>query len=168
LLLLGLYGSAQLPVTAAGIALLVLALGLFIAELKIPSHGFLGVAGVAALVSSGLLLFDTNTDAVGVSVPVVIAVGAALGGLTLFAVSKAVAARHGPVATGSEELVGQVGTVRVALDPLGQVFVDGALWRARPVDPAVALHPGDKVRVAAVEGLTLTVAAADRQEAKAS
>jgi membrane-bound serine protease (ClpP class) len=168
LLLLGLYGSAQLPVTAAGIALLVLALGLFIAELKIPSHGFLGVAGVAALVSSGLLLFDTNTDAVGVSVPVVIAVGAALGGLTLFAVSKAVAARHGPVATGSEELVGQVGTVRVALDPLGQVFVDGALWRARPVDPAVALHPGDKVRVAAVEGLTLTVAAADRQEANAS
>jgi membrane-bound serine protease (ClpP class) len=166
--LLGLYGSAQLPVTAAGVALLLLALGLFVAELKIPSHGVLGVAGVASLIGSGLLLFNTNTSAIGVSVPVVVAIGAALGSLTLFAVSKTVAARHAPVATGWEELVGRVGTVRVALDPLGQVFVDGALWRARASDPGVTLTPGDKVRVASVEGLTLAVDPADRQEAHAS
>jgi membrane-bound serine protease (ClpP class) len=168
MLLLGLYGSAQLPVTAAGVALLLLALGLFVAELKIPSHGVLGVAGVASLIGSGLLLFNTNTSAIGVSVPVVVAIGAALGSLTLFAVSKTVAARHAPVATGWEELVGRVGTVRVALDPLGQVFVDGALWRARASDPGVTLTPGDKVRVASVEGLTLAVDPADRQEAHAS
>jgi membrane-bound serine protease (ClpP class) len=157
-LVLGLYGTAQLPVTAAGVILLLVALGFFVAELKIASHGVLGIAGVVALVASGLLLFDTDSDAFEVSVPAVVATAAMLGGFTLLAVTKAVAARHGPVMTGSEELVGAHGTVRVPLDPLGQVFVQGALWRARTDDPGGrALARGDRVRVESVDGLTLHV-----------
>jgi membrane-bound serine protease (ClpP class) len=163
-LLLGLYGTAQLPVTAAGIALLLLAMGLFVAELKIAAHGVLGVAGVLALVSGGLLLFDTDTDAVAISVPVVVAVSVTLGGLILFAVSKALAARRAPAATGGESLVGRQATVRVALDPLGQVFVDGALWRARSLDGGAPLRPGDRVTVASVDGLTLGVRPAKKEE----
>jgi len=156
-LVLGLIGSALLPVTAAGVILLLAALGLFVAELKIASHGVLGVGAVVCLVAGGLLLFDTDSDAFEISVPAAIAAGAMLGGFTLFAVSKALVARHGPVRTGWEELVGEVGTVRVPVDPLGQVFVQGALWRARSAGSRGRLETGDKVQVESVDGLTLTV-----------
>jgi membrane-bound serine protease (ClpP class) len=156
-LVLGLYGTSQLPVTAAGVVLILLALALFAAEVKITSHGVLGIGGVVALVAGALLLFDTNSDVYSVSVPAAVAAGALLGGFTLFAVSKAMGARKRPVRTGREELIGAEGTVRVPLDPVGQVFVQGALWRARPVDPEVALEPGVRVRVETVDGLTLGV-----------
>jgi membrane-bound serine protease (ClpP class) len=163
-LILGLYGSAQLPVTAAGVLLLLAALAFFVAEVKIVSHGVLGAAGIVALVAGGLLLFDTDSEAFDVSVPAAVAAGGLLGGFTLFAVSKAVSARRGPVRTGSEELVGQAGVVRVPLDPVGQVFVHGALWRARSTDSGTPLRPGDRVTVDSVEGLTLEVSPTEQEE----
>jgi membrane-bound serine protease (ClpP class) len=159
-LILGLYGTAQLPVTAAGVLLLLAALGFFVAETQIPSHGVLGGAGILALVAGGLLLFDTDSEAFDVSVPAAVAAGGVLGGFTLFAVSKALSARREPVRTGWEELVGKEGIVRTPLDPVGQVFVQGALWRARTADGGTALGPGDRVTVESVEGLTLEVSPA--------
>ena len=154
--LLGLYGTAQLPVTAAGILLLAAAMGLFIAEAHLQSHGVLGVGGVIALVLSGLLLFNTN-GGFGVSVPVVIIAGALLGAFFAFMVQRAVRARREPVKTGHEELVGALADVRVPLTPEGQVFTQGALWRARAIDGAAGLRAGDRVRVESVDGLTLLV-----------
>ena len=157
-LILGLYGTVQLPVTAVGLLLLAAGVALFLAEAHVQSHGALGLAGVLALVAGGLLLFDTDSDAFRVSVPAAVAAGAMLGAFALFVLSKAVRARAAPVRTGAEELVGLAGTVRVAPDPVGQVFVHGALWRARPADPeAEPLSPGDRVRVESVDGLTLAV-----------
>jgi membrane-bound serine protease (ClpP class) len=162
-LLLGAFGSAQLPVTAAGVALLVLGFALIVAEVHLPTHGVLGVAGVVALVFSGLLLFNTDSDAFEVSAPVVIVTGVLLGGALLFAATKAIEARRAPVRTGREEMIGTVGDVRVPLDPVGQIFVAGALWRARLPDGAASdetervRERGAKVRVEAVEGLTLRV-----------
>jgi membrane-bound serine protease (ClpP class) len=161
--LLGLYGTAQLPVTAAGILLLVLGVGMIIAEAHLPTHGILGGVGVLSLVLSGLLLFNTDSDAYEVSVPVVIAVGLLLGGFMAFAVQKVVQARRNPVITGWEEMVGAEGVVREPVDPVGQVFVQGALWRASLADGAGdgghggALERGVRVRVESVEGLTLRV-----------
>lgn len=166
-LILGLYGTAQLPVTAAGIILLLTALALFVAETQIVSHGVLGGAGVVALIAAGLLLFDTGSDALDVSVPGAVAAGALIGGLTLLAIQKALQARHGRVRTGSEELLGAVGDVRVPLDPIGQVFVQGALWRARLSGSGGRLEAGARVRVESIEGLTLDVSelgAADEAE----
>lgn len=156
-LLLGLVGTAFLPVTAAGVILLVTGLALFVAEAKVQGHGVLGVAGIIALIGAGLILFDTDSAAFEVSLPAAIATGAFLGGLTLLAVSKGAAARRRPARGGRQQLLGQVGTVRVPLDPQGQVFVSGALWRARSLDPEVRLEPGERVRVEGVEGLTLSV-----------
>jgi membrane-bound serine protease (ClpP class) len=164
-LLLGLYGSAQLPVEAAGVLLLLLAFGLFVAEIKIASHGVLGAGGVAALIGAGLLLYDTDSAALDVSVPAVIAVAVLLGGFTLFAVTKALRARRTPVTVGWQNLLGDTGTVRVPLDPVGQVFVHGALWRARTAIPGGSVPAGARVRVESVDGLTLKVTpAADRGE----
>ncbi|HLM30479.1 MAG TPA: nodulation protein NfeD [Solirubrobacterales bacterium] len=168
-LLLGAYGTAQLPVTAAGIALLVVGIGLIIAEAHLPTNGVLGAVGVLALALSGLLLFDSGSDAFEVSAPVVIVVALLLGGALAFAVQKVVAARHRPVMTGWEEMVGAVGEVRQPLVPAGQVFVDGALWRAVPAEGAPAgevervSRRGARVRVEAVEGLTLRVRPLERE-----
>jgi membrane-bound serine protease (ClpP class) len=159
--LLGLYGTAQLPVTAAGILLLVLGVGLIIAEAHLPTHGILGGVGVLSLALSGLLLFNTDSDAYEVSVPVVIVVALLLGGFMAFAVRKVVQARRNPVITGWEEMIGAEGEVRDRLDPNGQVFVRGALWKASLADGAGAedgaLERGVRVRVESVEGLTLRV-----------
>jgi membrane-bound serine protease (ClpP class) len=158
--LLGLYGTAQLPVTIAGVLLLIFGVALIVAEAHYSTHGILGASGVAALIASGLLLYDTNSSAFGISVPVVVVVGLALGGLLAIAVERAVRARRLPKRTGWEEMVGAIGEVRQPLDPVGQVFVEGALWRAELSDGdghPRALERGSRVRVEAVEGLTLQV-----------
>jgi membrane-bound serine protease (ClpP class) len=159
-LLLGLYGTAQLPVTVAGILLLIFGIAMIVAEAHLPTHGILGASGVAALIAGGLLLYDTNSSAFGISAPVVVAVGLILGGLLAFAVERAVQARTQPKRTGWEEMVGAVGEVRQTLDPVGQIFVQGALWRAQlggPNGDGRTLERGSRVRVESVEGLTLQV-----------
>ena len=161
--LLGAYGTAQLPVTAAGIALLVVGIAFIIAEAHLPTSGVLGGVGVVALACSGLLLFDTGSDAFEVSVPVVVTVGLLLGGFLVFATRKVVEAHRRPKLTGWEEMIGATGEVRVPLDPIGQAFVGGALWRASLADGAADGEAervrirGARVRVESVEGLTLRV-----------
>jgi len=158
-LLLGLYGTAQLPVTFAGVALLALAIVLIVAEAHLGTHGILGAGGVIALVFSGLLLFNGGEGA-QVSKPVVIAAGLLLGGLLAFVASRAVQTRKLPTRTGYEELLGQLAEVREPLDPAGQVFLQGALWQARLSDGQGPVPVGDRVRVEAVDGLTLVVSPA--------
>jgi membrane-bound serine protease (ClpP class) len=155
-LILSLYGLAQLPTTLAGVLLILLAFGLFVAEAFIVSHGALAGGGIVSLVFGGLLLFDTNSSAFEISVPIVIFTAALLGAFFVFVISKAVQARHERVHTGLEELIGEQAVVRSALDPVGHVFVQGALWRAVAED-GQPIAPGDRVTVESVEGLTLTV-----------
>jgi membrane-bound serine protease (ClpP class) len=168
LLILGLFGAAQLPIDIAGVLLILLAFGLLVAEAFIVSHGALAAGGIVSLVFGGLLMFDTGSDAFEISVPVVIFTAALLGGSFAFVIGKAVRARRERVRTGSEELIGAVGVVRTPLDPVGHVFVQGALWRARP-SGAESAGVGERVVVEAVSGLTLTVrkaaAGAPREQA---
>jgi membrane-bound serine protease (ClpP class) len=159
-LLLGLYGSAQLPVTLVGVLLLVVGVAMIIAEAHLPTYGILGVSGVVALIASGLLLYDTNTSAFEVSPVLIVFVGLLLGGSLAFATERAVRARRQPKRTGWEEMIGAVGEVREPLDPVGQIFVEGALWRAKLTDAdgdRRQLDRGSRVRVESVEGLTLHV-----------
>jgi membrane-bound serine protease (ClpP class) len=157
--LLGLYGTSQLPVTLAGVALLVVGVALIIAEAHV-SGGFLGAVGVVAIVLAGLLLYDTNNDAFEISAPVVIVAGVFIAGFLALVVNKVVDARRRPVMTGWEELIGAEGVVRQALDPVGQVFVEGALWRGEAAEDG-PIPPPARVRVEAVDGLTLRVKRVD-------
>src|SRR5262245_13063232 len=132
--------------------LLAVALLLFIAEAHAPTTG-LGLLVVAALVGAAFVWRDAGHD---VPVAAIVVAGVILAGFIVFASRKAIAAhRDEPVRTGSEELVGAVGEVREPLDPVGQVFIDGALWRARSAGEQIG--PGTRVRVTSVEGLTLEV-----------
>src|SRR3954462_490054 len=142
-LIIALFGLAQLPINIAGLLLILLAFGLFVAEAFIVRHGALAAGGVISLIFGGLLLFDTNNDAYEISVPVVIFTAALLGSFFVWIISKAVQARHRTVHTGSEELMGAHGVVRSRLDPFGHVFVKGALWRAHTSDES-ALEPGQE------------------------
>jgi membrane-bound serine protease (ClpP class) len=169
-LLLGLYGSAQLPVTLVGVLRLVFGVAMIIAEAHLPTYGILGVSGVVALIASGLLLYDTNTSAFEVSPVLIVVMGLLLGGSLAFATERAVRARRQPKRTGWEEMIGAVGEVREPLDPVGQIFVEGALWRAKLTGAngdRRQLDRGSRVRVESVEGLTLHVSpvgAADTAE----
>jgi membrane-bound serine protease (ClpP class) len=161
-LIIALFGLAQLPINIAGLLLILLAFGLFVAEAFIVSHGALAGGGVIALIFGGLLLFDTNNSAYEISVPIVIFTAALLGSFFAWVIGKAVQARHREVHTGSEEMIGADGVVRSALDPVGQVFVRGALWRAHATDEQ-HVDVGTEVVVEAIDGLTLTVAPAVRE-----
>jgi membrane-bound serine protease (ClpP class) len=139
--------------TELAVALLVVALLLFIAEAHAPTT-VLGLLGVGALVGASFAWRDAGHD---LPVAAIIAAGVILAGFIVFASRKALAAhRDEPVRTGSEELVGAVGEVREPLDPEGQIFIYGALWRARTTGEA-PIGLGNRVRVKAVDGLTLEV-----------
>jgi membrane-bound serine protease (ClpP class) len=136
------------------IALLGLALVLFIAEAHAPGAVF-GLLGVGALVGAGFAYRDAGHD---LPVAAIIAGAVVLGGFVIFAARKALTAhRDEPVRTGWEEMVGRIGEVREPLDPAGQVFVDGALWRARTAEDGAEIGLGNRVRVESVDGLTLVV-----------
>ena len=138
--------------TELAAALLVLALLLFIAEAHAPTT-IEGLLGVAALVGAGFAWRSAGHD---LPVAAIVVAGVILAAFVVFASRKALAAhRAEPVRTGSEELVGSVGVVREPLDPAGQVFIAGALWRARTAGEQVG--PGNRVRVRSVDGLTLEV-----------
>ena len=164
---LGLYGTVQLPVTLVGVVLILLAIGLFVAETQVASGGVLGVAGIGSLIAAGLLLYETDSPVYDVSVPAAVVGGALLGGLVLLVTSKALATRRQPARGGPEDLIGERASVRTALDPEGQVFVGGALWRAR-VSGGANLQAGDAAMVEAIEGLTLYVRPVGREDEEAT
>ena len=159
-LILGFFGLQVLPFSWAGILLMLVALGFFVAEAFVASHGALAAAGAIAFVFGALLLFDPAGDAYQVSLAVAIAIAAVLFCFVVFAVAKALQARRRRPATGIDELQGQIGVVRETLAPEGLVFVHGEIWRARSAsgDPIAA---GASVRVEALnDGLVLDVAPA--------
>lgn len=160
-LVLGIIGAIHLPVAALGVVLLVAGIAMIIAESHLPTAGVLGVLGVVALAAGGLLIFDTDSDSFEVSTALVVTVAGVLGLATAFVGTKAVEARHRPVASGPEVVVGEVATVRSDLDPVGQVYLEGALWRAR-VDPSSEpVEAGYRVKVDELDGLTLVVSPTD-------
>jgi membrane-bound serine protease (ClpP class) len=158
-LVIGLFGLQILPVSWAGVLLMLLALAFFVAEAFVVSHGALTLAGAVAFVIGSLMLFDPAGEHYQVSLQVALIVAATMSAMIGFAALKIVQVRRAPVVTGQSELIGQVGVVRQALDPEGLVFVHGELWRARTDGEPVA--PGETVRVEGLdEGLTLKVAPA--------
>ena len=152
---LGLYAIGQLPINYAGVALLVLALALFTADIFAPTPGTLTTAAVVSLTFGGLLMFNQAELGYRVSVGPIIAVAAALGLIFFFIVGKAVATLKMQPASGEARILGMTGIAKTPLDPNGIVFVDGARWQAATNGQPIAT--GDTIKVEAVSGLHLTV-----------
>lgn len=132
--------------------------GLLAAELLLPTGGVLAVFGVGGLTAAGVIAFSSDSDVADYAGGGLIALGI-LSGITFYFVSRKVweAHRHDRVQTGAEQMIGAPAEARTSIDPEGQVWLEGALWRARLAAGATPVRLGDRVRVEAVDGLTLVV-----------
>ncbi|MGH3057962.1 MAG: NfeD family protein [Gaiellaceae bacterium] len=163
-LIVGLFGLQVLPVSWAGLLLMLLAAAFFGAEAFVTSHGALALAGAVSFVVGALLLFDPAGDQYQVSIWVALAVGGTLAAVTGIAVTKIVQARRAPTKTGQEEVLHDLGVVRSRVAPTGLVSLHGEIWRAHT--SGEPLEVGEAVRVEAIgEGLVLEVARAEEPEA---
>lgn len=152
-ILIALFGLAVLPLNVTGIALLVLAAGLFVAELFTPGTGVAAVSGAVALVLAGVFLFR-DVPGLGTSLAVVVPVAVAIGAAVVVAGQLALRTRAGPsLLTGTDVLMGTEGSVRLVRGRPA-AFVGGAWWSVRSDEP---LDPGSPVRVTGVDGLELVV-----------
>jgi membrane-bound serine protease (ClpP class) len=155
-LVLALLGLSIVPFSWAGVALLVLGVGLLVAEAHVPAHGAFAGVGILAFALGGIILFRVPGSAGQVNVPLVLTVTVVLAIALLLVVQRVVQARHLPVSTGFAELVGAPAVVKTPLQPHGQVFVHGERWRAEPVE-GFEPHVGEPVRIVSVDGLRVTV-----------
>lgn len=132
--------------------------GLLLAELLLPTGGILALIGVSGLVAAGIVAIDSNNSDGDVIGGALITLGV-LSAITFYFVTRKVIAAHRdqPVRTGTEEMVGHLAEARSTIAPEGQVFMQGTLWGARLASGVAPVALGDRVRVEAVDGLTLVV-----------
>lgn len=155
-LVLAFWALSVLPVRSAGVALVLLALLFFIAEVKVTSYGLLTVAGIVSLVLGSMFLFDSPEPALHASMNLV-AILATFAGVTVAFLAWMALRRHRlPVRTGREGLLLERGTARTALDPVGKIFVHGEIWAA-VAEAGTPIAAGEPVEVIGIENLTLRV-----------
>jgi membrane-bound serine protease (ClpP class) len=142
----------------AFIVIALIGVGLLLAELLLPTGGILAVLGVLGLTAAGVVAFGSDSNVADYAGGGLIALGL-LSGVSFYFVSRKVleAHRNDAVRTGSEEMIGSTAEARTSINPDGRVWLGGTLWSARLADGATPIRQGDKVRVEAVDGLTLVV-----------
>jgi membrane-bound serine protease (ClpP class) len=153
-LLLALYALQALPVNYAGVGLILLGVGLMIAEAFVPGFGILAMGGAIAFVVGSVILLDTQVPGFGID-PFLIA-GFAVGSVALFvgATGLILRARKRPVVSGREEMVGAVGQALEDFESKGMVRVHGEIWFAETKTP---VRKGQSVKVRKIHGLTLEI-----------
>ncbi|MCS7082744.1 MAG: nodulation protein NfeD [Bacteroidetes bacterium] len=158
------YALQMLPVNYAGLALIALAIGLFIAEIKVASYGLLTLGGLVSLALGSLMLFRSSpAGEIAISLPTLLVGLGATAGFFLFVLAMGLRAQRRPPQTGSEALLGAEGIVISPIRPpdVGQVRVHGEIWEAASEAP---LEAGTSVRVRAIQDLTLWVEAIPPRE----
>jgi len=160
-LILAFFAFQSLPINYAGLLLILFGIVLLIAEIKIVSHGVLAIGGIISMALGSLMLFDAPELGFRVSWWAIVPMVGLTSGMFLFVVAAGVQALRRRQMLGPSGLVGQFGTVRERLAPEGQILVQGEIWRA--ITEGAALEPGARVRVLALDGLTLTVGKADAE-----
>jgi len=153
-LILAFYALQMLPVNYAGLALIFFGIILFIAEIKVVSHGLLAVGGVISLFLGSMMLFQSPVEYMRVSLSVIIPAVLVSAAFFIFAVSKAINARMKKPTTGMEGLIGEVGVVSTPIAPEGKVSIHGEFWNAKSDQD---LEKGEKVQVIGVVNLKLKV-----------
>jgi len=153
-LILFLFATQILPVSAAGVLLILLAVAMFAAEVKVQSYGLLTVGGLAAMILGALMLIDSPDPGVRIPLGTLLPAAAVMAGGTILLVRLVIQAQRRVPVTGDKGLIGQHGVADTPLAPEGWVRVLGERWRGVADAP---VSPGDDVTVTSVEGLTLRV-----------
>ena len=154
-LILAFYSFQVLPVNYAGLALIIFALILFVAEAMTPTFGVLTLGGIISFVLGSLILIESPIPAIRVSLWMIIPT-ALISFTFVFLATRAVIKTHKRKSlTGKEGMVGLIGEARTELNPEGQVFVRGEIWKAESLEGVI--EEGEKIQVVEVEGLKLKV-----------
>ncbi|HZQ14846.1 MAG TPA: nodulation protein NfeD [Pseudolabrys sp.] len=153
-LLLALYALNLLPINYAGAALVLLGIGLLVAEVHIGTFGVIGVGGVIAFAIGSFMMFHTGVPGFEVSLSVVIGATIATAVLFFLVIGMLLRSRKRPVVTGKEALLGAEGETVSWRQEEGSVRVLGEIWRARAAQP---LAPGSRIKVVNRDGLVLIV-----------
>ena len=153
-ILLALYAAQVLPINYAGLALILLGILFMIGEAFVPSFGALGIGGVIAFVIGSIILIDTDYEGYGISIPFISTFAAANALFFFTMLSMVLKARHKPIVSGREELIGSAGEVIESVENYGRVRVHSENWQAKSNS---TIAPGQKIRVTGIEGLTLIV-----------
>lgn len=153
-LLLALYAFQMLPISYAGLALILLGMVFMIAEALLPSFGALGFGGVVAFVLGSILLMDTELPTYRIAWPLIVAMAIANVLFFISVMSMAIRARHGKRLSGAEGLIGRQGWVSRVTTDKTQAKIQGEIWN---VESPSKLHQGQAIRVVSISGLTLGV-----------
>ncbi len=153
-LILGFYALSILPINYAGVALVLLALILFIVETQVPSFGLLTTGGAIALILGSVMLFKDMDPSFAIDLRLVVGFALAIVLVVAVLTTKTLMMRRSRVTTGREGLVTERGVARTELAPRGTVFVHGELWSAEASPPVAA---GTPVEVVSVDGMLLRV-----------
>ncbi len=153
-LILALYAFQTIPISFAGLFLILLGIVFFILELKIVSHGVLGLAGIISIIIGSIMLIDIPSSIFSISYKTILAVGI-LSGIFIFGVlSYAIKAQLSKVKTGKEGLIGETGVALTDVFKDGKIVVHGEIWNARSDEQ---INKGDRVVVVSIEGLMLLI-----------
>jgi membrane-bound serine protease (ClpP class) len=153
-LLLALYAFQVLPINHTGLALILLGVGLMVAEAFAPSFGMLGIGGVVAFVFGSIILMETDNPLFQISITLIISFTVISAAMVLLLVGLLVKLRSRKIVSGVEEIPGMTGEVLADFDGTGQVRVHSEIWQARCDS---ALKKGQKITVDGIDGLTLKV-----------
>lgn len=153
-LLIALYALHLLPVSYAGLALILLGIAFMAAEVFLPAFGSLGIGGLIAFVVGSVILVDTDVPGFGVPIGLIAGVAAASAAFLVVVVGMAVGARRRPVVSGREAMLGSPGEVLYDFEDEGWARVQSETWR---VTSRSSMKAGQRVRVAAINGLVLEV-----------
>jgi membrane-bound serine protease (ClpP class) len=157
-LLLAFFAFQVLPVSYAGVLLILFGLGLLVLEVKVTSYGLLGVGGVVSLLLGSMMLIDSPLPELQIGLRLIIPVTLGIAGILLFLVTLAVNAQRAQPVTGASAMLDELGYALTPIEPggTGSVRTHGEIWTASANE---RIEAGTPVRVTAVEGLRLQVAA---------
>jgi membrane-bound serine protease (ClpP class) len=154
-LILFLYMATVLPVNVAGLALIVLAIALFVADIYAPTHGVLTVGGIVSFLLGALMLFNRAEPGFRLSISYIIPGTLITAAFFAFVVGAGLRAQRIPMKVGKETMIGQTVKALSRIDAqTGKVFIEGELWNAVSETPVEAEQP---VEIIGIEGLTLKV-----------
>ena len=146
-LLLAIFSFQILPINYVGMMLIILAVILFVLEVKVHSYGMLSVGGIAAMIIGSLMLINSPIPELRPSLRFIIPVALGISLILIFLVTMVVRAQARRSFTGKEGMIGEVGTARTDLSPSGKVFVHGEIWEVEAPEPVAK---GEKVKVVVV------------------
>ncbi|MFW6131598.1 MAG: NfeD family protein [Candidatus Aminicenantaceae bacterium] len=143
-LLLAIFSFQILPINYVGLLLILLAIVLFILEIKVQSYGILSIGGVIAMVLGSTMLINSAIPELRPSLKFIIPVALAISLVFVFLIYLVIKTHAGRISTGKEGLIGEIGTVQNDLTPEGKVFVYGEIWNAEATEN---IPKGTKIKV---------------------